>query len=144
MEDNWYEAAVSAIAPHRIISVVDWASDAPIPVPETPKEPASYNVFAWGVNDSSVGNRSIEKENFDGRASPVGWHSLPFDNDPPSKVSNRAKHSTATLPPRSVTMSSLRRTGQARTPISLTTAPKLRALRTTSSTIPESLIAMRQ
>jgi len=82
MEDNWYEAAVSAIAPHRIISVVDWASDAPIPVPETPKEPASYNVFAWGVNDPSVGNRSIEKENFDGLASPVGWHSLPFDNDP--------------------------------------------------------------
>ena len=29
MQDNWYEAYVSTSAPHRIISVVDWASDAP-------------------------------------------------------------------------------------------------------------------
>ncbi|KAJ3746074.1 Fungalysin metallopeptidase-domain-containing protein [Lentinula detonsa] len=85
MENNWYEAAVSAIAPHRIISVVDWASDAPLPVPETPKEPASYNVFAWGINDPSDGNRTLQKENFDGLASPVGWHSLPFVNDPSFK-----------------------------------------------------------
>lgn len=82
MEDNWYEAAVSAASPHRIISVVDWASDAPIPAPDAPKEPASYKVFAWGVNDPSEGNRTLEKENFDSAASPVGWHSLPYDNDP--------------------------------------------------------------
>ncbi|KAK0502306.1 Fungalysin metallopeptidase-domain-containing protein [Armillaria luteobubalina] len=34
MQDNWYDAAVSATSPHRIISVVDWVSDAPIPTPE--------------------------------------------------------------------------------------------------------------
>ena len=65
MEDNWYEAAVSAVAPHRIISVVDWASDAPIPSPEEPRKPASYNVYAWGVNDPSDGERTLEKENFE-------------------------------------------------------------------------------
>lgn len=89
MEDNWYEAAVSAVMPYRIISVVDWASDSPVPVAPVPKEPAShgatYNVFKWGINDPSVGNRSIEKENFDVLASPVGWHSLPYANDPQSE-----------------------------------------------------------
>ncbi|KAJ3773043.1 Fungalysin metallopeptidase-domain-containing protein [Lentinula raphanica] len=85
MENNWYEAAVSAFAPHRIISVVDWASDAPIPPPEAPKEPATYNVFAWGINDPSDGNRTLEKENFDALASPIGWHTLPFANDPSYK-----------------------------------------------------------
>ncbi|KAJ7675469.1 Fungalysin metallopeptidase-domain-containing protein [Mycena rosella] len=81
MQDNWYEAAVSATAPHRIISVVDWASDAPVPIPE-PEQTATYNVFAFGVNDPAEGKRTTEKENFDTLASPVGWHSLPFANDP--------------------------------------------------------------
>ncbi|KAJ7902818.1 Fungalysin metallopeptidase-domain-containing protein [Mycena olivaceomarginata] len=81
MQDNWYEAAVSAVAPHRIVSVVDWASDAPVPIPE-PETTATYNVFPFGVNDPEEGKRSIEKENFDVLASPVGWHSLPYANDP--------------------------------------------------------------
>nr|GAT56412.1 elastinolytic metalloproteinase Mep [Mycena chlorophos] len=86
MQDNWYEAAVSAFPPHRIVSVVDWASDAAVPVPvPTPEKTASYNVFAWGVNDPSEGERSIEKENFDALASPIGWHSLPYANDPSLK-----------------------------------------------------------
>ncbi|OSX63002.1 hypothetical protein POSPLADRAFT_1046353 [Postia placenta MAD-698-R-SB12] len=85
MEDNWYEAAVSAALPHRIVSVVDWASDSPMPVapiPPTEHKPGLYKVFAWGVNDPTVGNRSDEKENFDRAASPAGWHSLPYANDP--------------------------------------------------------------
>jgi extracellular elastinolytic metalloproteinase len=81
MQDNWYEAAVSAVAPHRIVSVVDWASDAPVPIP-TPETTATYNVFAFGINDPAEGGRSIEKENFDALASPVGWHTLPYANDP--------------------------------------------------------------
>jgi len=84
MQDNWYETAISVSAPHKIISVVDWASDAPIPEPE-PQIPATYDVFTWGINDPSVGNRSINKENFDVLASPVGWHSLPYTNDPASR-----------------------------------------------------------
>ncbi|KAH8105305.1 Fungalysin metallopeptidase-domain-containing protein [Cristinia sonorae] len=88
MQDNWYEAAVSVMPPHRIISVVDWASDSPLPVAPIPKKPdassATYNVFRWGVNDPAVGERTIEKENFDSLASPAGWHSLPYDNDPAS------------------------------------------------------------
>ncbi|KAJ7164487.1 Fungalysin metallopeptidase-domain-containing protein [Mycena filopes] len=83
MHDNWYEAVVSATAPHRIISVVDWASDAPASDPAA-ETTATYNVFAFGVNDPSEGQRTIEKENFDALASPVGWHSLPYANDPSS------------------------------------------------------------
>lgn len=90
MQDNWYEVAVSATAPHRIISVTDWASDAPVPKP-SPKSPATYKVFVWGVNDPSEGNRTSEKENFDSLASPIGWHSLPFELDPLSKGAKPSK-----------------------------------------------------
>ncbi|KAJ7736721.1 Fungalysin metallopeptidase-domain-containing protein [Mycena maculata] len=83
MQDNWYEAAVSATAPHRIISVVDWASDAPVPIPSPePETTATYNVFKFGINDPEEGKRTTEKENFDVLASPVGWHTLPYANDP--------------------------------------------------------------
>lgn len=82
MKDNWYEAAVSAHSPHKIISVVDWASDAYAPVPRKDKAPATYNVFKWGINDPSEGNRTIETEHDDKLASPLGWHSLPVANDP--------------------------------------------------------------
>ncbi|TFY79758.1 hypothetical protein EWM64_g4254 [Hericium alpestre] len=82
MEDNWYEAAVSVQAPHRILSVTDWASDAPLPKEPTQRPPATYNVFKWGINDPSVGNRSLETENFDPLASPLGWHVIPVGNDP--------------------------------------------------------------
>ncbi|KAF8151674.1 extracellular elastinolytic metallo proteinase [Crassisporium funariophilum] len=88
MQDNWYETAISASAPHKIISVVDWASDAHAPIPKPKPEPqtqATYNVFAWGINDPAVGNRSLNKENFDALASPVGWHAVPFANDPSFK-----------------------------------------------------------
>jgi extracellular elastinolytic metalloproteinase len=82
MEHNWYETTVSAIAPHVIISVVDWASDSALPIPDVPREPGTYNVFAWGLNDPTEGNRSVVKENFDILASPIGWHSLPYAHDP--------------------------------------------------------------
>jgi len=32
MEHNWYETTVTASIPHRIVSVVDWASDSPMPM----------------------------------------------------------------------------------------------------------------
>lgn len=81
MKDNWYETAVSASAPHKIISVVDWAADAPVPdIPESTL--GTYNVFKWGINDPAVGNRSVEKENVDPLASPAGWHAIPYSRDP--------------------------------------------------------------
>lgn len=94
MQDNWYEAAVTAHQPHNIVSVVDWASDAavdPLPFAPTPKKPveraerATYNVFGWGVNDPECGNRTLEKESVDKLASPLGWHSIPVANDPKSQ-----------------------------------------------------------
>ncbi|KAI0051287.1 extracellular elastinolytic metallo proteinase [Auriscalpium vulgare] len=81
MEDNWYEAVVSVQYPHRILSVVDWASDSPL-APSHSAPVATYNVFKWGINDPSEGNRSIAKENFDSLASPLGWHVIPVANDP--------------------------------------------------------------
>ncbi|KAG5219773.1 Fungalysin/Thermolysin Extracellular metalloproteinase [Salix suchowensis] len=81
MSDNWYEAAVSAAAPHRIVSVVDWASDAPIPKPK-PGAPATYNVFAWGINDPSEGLRSRElgrPELLDQQLPPEGHKGNVFD-----------------------------------------------------------------
>ncbi|KAI0315490.1 extracellular elastinolytic metallo proteinase [Amylostereum chailletii] len=84
MQDNWYEAVVSLQEPHRILSVVDWASDSPMPTkkPSTQRPVAQYNIFPWGVNDPSEGNRTIAKENFDTLASPIGWHVIPVGNDP--------------------------------------------------------------
>ena len=99
MKDNWYEAAVTHSAPHRIVSVVDWAADGfvdePVspafadfaPIPKEPvipsaRAPALYNVFAWGVNDPSEANRTFELENFDSLASPAGWHIVATSNDP--------------------------------------------------------------
>lgn len=84
MKDNWYEAAIDAHQPSNIISVVDWASDssaAPIPKEPSPKS-AVYNVFTWGLNDPTEGNRTFQPESFDALASPIGWHSIPADNDP--------------------------------------------------------------
>ncbi len=156
MEDNWYETAVSASAPHDIISVVDWASDAYAPVPKPPTSTGStYNVFKWGVNDPSCGDRTIEKENFDLHAAPVGWHSMPYANDPSmkgTKVANRRdfRNTTTTwgnnvgvlfLSERQLSLSlyrsSLKRTGKARTPSSTTTVPMLVTPRpsTTSMTL---------
>ncbi|THH08280.1 hypothetical protein EW145_g2816 [Phellinidium pouzarii] len=95
MQDNWYEAAVTAFHPHKLVSVVDWASDASdhpkhlAPTPKKPKkdrtESATYNVFGWGVNDPECGNRTIEKEGADKLASPRGWHSISAVNDPNSE-----------------------------------------------------------
>lgn len=82
MKGNWYEAAVSANSPHKIISVVDWASDAYAPIPRKGSARATYNVFKWGVNDPSESNRTNELERNDKLASPWGWHSLPTDNAP--------------------------------------------------------------
>ncbi|KAF8515168.1 Fungalysin metallopeptidase-domain-containing protein [Gautieria morchelliformis] len=87
MEDNWYEAAIDAYEPSYIVSVVDWASDssaAPIPKEPLPKA-ATYNVFAWGVNDPQEANRTLEVESFDLLASPIGWHALPASSDPYSQ-----------------------------------------------------------
>ncbi|KIY49610.1 hypothetical protein FISHEDRAFT_65088 [Fistulina hepatica ATCC 64428] len=100
MQDNWYEAAVSAYLPHRIISVVDWASDAYAPIPK-PKEPLVpfYNVFTWGINDPSEGKRSIVKGSVDVIASPAGWHAIPYANDPSVSSLPKSKefyHNTTT------------------------------------------------
>ncbi|KAI6018208.1 Fungalysin metallopeptidase-domain-containing protein [Pisolithus microcarpus] len=160
MQDNWYEATVTAALPHRIISVVDWASDSPMPpmnkeqlpplaafvpsgtyssvgpapktkprlgkaaadrkkgknksgavstfapvpkkYPAPPKgKPAEYLVFPWGTNDpleavvrreqaeGTAGSthtvsygRMFVPELGDTFASPAGWHTLPYVNDP--------------------------------------------------------------
>ncbi|PFH49527.1 hypothetical protein AMATHDRAFT_62981 [Amanita thiersii Skay4041] len=96
MQDNWYEAAVSAIAPHRIISVADWASDSPIPRAPPKYRAGSYQIFPWGVNDPTCGKREVVKENMDTLASPVGWHTLPHANDPTTNELSQEFYKTTT------------------------------------------------
>jgi extracellular elastinolytic metalloproteinase len=101
MQDNWYEAVVSRQAPHRILSVVDWASDAPTPKEPEPepeqRPPATYNVFPFGVNDPSEGDRSFNKEMSDPLASPLGWHVIPAANDPlSSNLKKKGRYSNYT------------------------------------------------
>jgi len=93
MQDNWYEAVISRQAPHRILSVVDWASDAPVSPEPAQRPPATYHVFEWGINDPSEGNRSLAKENFDTLASPLGWHVIPVANNPSSDLKKNGKYS---------------------------------------------------
>ena len=98
MEDNWYEAIVSRHIPHRILSVVDWASDSPIPSEPSQRPPATYNVFPWGINDPSEGDRSFAKEMFDPLASPLGWHVIPVSNDPLSpNLKKKGEYSNYTV-----------------------------------------------
>jgi len=84
MQDNWYESTVTAVSPHWVVSVIDWASDSSIPIPSH-EQKATYNVFSWGINDPESGLRSFQKENFDSLASPAGWQALPFEHDPVSR-----------------------------------------------------------
>ncbi|KAG8681968.1 Fungalysin/Thermolysin Extracellular metalloproteinase 5, partial [Ceratobasidium sp. 394] len=76
MADNWYEAYVSAADPSTIVSVVDWASDSPMPrpggklnaleaklatgQPVQAKGAGSYKVWKWGINDPEWGKRTVE------------------------------------------------------------------------------------
>ncbi|KAF8335418.1 Fungalysin metallopeptidase-domain-containing protein [Cantharellus anzutake] len=86
MQDNWYEAYMDASHPSYIHTVIDWVSDAPLPRPVSQPK---YNVWKWGINDPSEGVRSVES-GYDKLASPLGWHSLPFANDP-SQTSPKPK-----------------------------------------------------
>ncbi|KDQ09747.1 hypothetical protein BOTBODRAFT_137541 [Botryobasidium botryosum FD-172 SS1] len=87
MKDNWYEAAVDAKNPTIIRSVVDWASDSPVPthVESDSKPKGTYKVWKFGINDPSEGERSIEVGPYDKWASPLGWHSIPAAVDPSLK-----------------------------------------------------------
>ncbi|KAG8844046.1 Fungalysin/Thermolysin Extracellular metalloproteinase 5 [Tulasnella sp. 330] len=105
MQDNWYEAYVDAQTPSRIMSVVDWVSDSSAhaqskcwpgtkddeltaPVPKKPKTDKNgvreviYKVWPWGVNDPTEGPRDIVKTPYDVVASPIGWHTIPVENNP--------------------------------------------------------------
>ncbi|KAH8981252.1 extracellular elastinolytic metallo proteinase [Lactarius akahatsu] len=97
MQDNWYEAVVSHQVPHRILSVVDWTSDSPVPSEPKQRQPATYHVFPFGINDPSEGGRTLAKENFDHLASPLGWHVIPASNDPlSSNLKKKGQYSNYT------------------------------------------------
>ncbi|KAH9021757.1 extracellular elastinolytic metallo proteinase [Lactarius hengduanensis] len=97
MQDNWYEAVVSHQAPHRILSVVDWTSDSPVPSEPKQRQPATYHVFPFGINDPSDGGRTLAKENFDHLASPLGWHVIPASSDPlSSNLKKKGQYSNYT------------------------------------------------
>ncbi|RHZ75747.1 hypothetical protein Glove_209g57 [Diversispora epigaea] len=62
MEDNWYNGHINAHT-GKVMALMDWVSD------------ATYNVFPFGINDPSDGNRKLEEDPNDIIASPYGWHS---------------------------------------------------------------------
>ena len=107
MEDNWYDTVVSDYDSNRVFSVVDWASDSPLPfylptetplpllesskknskpkpAPEPVSEDATYLIFPWSINDPEEGDQTtvLESKSADKLASPYGWHSIPIANLP--------------------------------------------------------------
>ncbi|KAL7009527.1 hypothetical protein EMMF5_001158 [Cystobasidiomycetes sp. EMM_F5] len=86
MNDNWYEAHVSADTNAEDVTtplmVVDWQRDAPTSSasakPSTPATDYTYRVYPWGVNDPTEGKRELLKNPAHKDASPVGWHSVPY------------------------------------------------------------------
>ncbi|KAL5113149.1 ammonium transporter [Pleosporales sp. CAS-2024a] len=60
---NWLLTYVDAIDGSQVHAVVDYSAD------------ASYEVYPWGVNDPTEGERIIVVDPFDSRASEFGWHS---------------------------------------------------------------------
>ncbi|KAG9106065.1 Fungalysin/Thermolysin Extracellular metalloproteinase 5, partial [Ceratobasidium sp. 392] len=117
MSDNWYEAYVSAEDPSSIVSVVDWASDSPMPrtdgklnaleaklamgkpVRAYGEGPDKYKVWKWGINDPEWGKRTVEPASFDTLASPLGWHTISKANNPagsPDWVGKNVKDHGAT------------------------------------------------
>lgn len=93
LADNWYEASVDAQT-LQVVGIVDWASSLsptsnfkkdkrnkggkqkPLPRPAPAKNPYTYSVFPFGVNDPTVGNITQEHAPWDIEASPAGWHAL--------------------------------------------------------------------
>ncbi|KAG1744942.1 Fungalysin metallopeptidase-domain-containing protein [Suillus paluster] len=60
MENNWYEATVSASVPHRIVSVVDWASDSPMPLyPKDGQLPPLSSFIPVGSNAPSCSTKKV-------------------------------------------------------------------------------------
>ncbi|KIJ07218.1 hypothetical protein PAXINDRAFT_19584 [Paxillus involutus ATCC 200175] len=81
MEHNWYETTVTGSLPHRIVDVVDRASDSPMALPVATEEEAELPL--------SYSHETI-KELSDSFASPAGWHTLPVSSDLSVKESNSA------------------------------------------------------
>ncbi|CAG8460326.1 16423_t:CDS:2 [Acaulospora colombiana] len=67
MEDNLYNAHLDAYT-GKVISLIDWVSD------------AAYNVFPFGTNDPSDGDRELIEDPHDVIASPDGWHTQGEEN----------------------------------------------------------------
>jgi extracellular elastinolytic metalloproteinase len=60
---NWLLTYVDAIDGSQVHAVVDYSAD------------ASYEVYPWGINDPTEGERIIVTDPFDSQASEFGWHS---------------------------------------------------------------------
>jgi extracellular elastinolytic metalloproteinase len=60
---NWLLTYVDAVDGSQVHAVVDYSAD------------ASYEVYPWGINDPTEGERVIVVDPFDRQASEFGWHS---------------------------------------------------------------------
>jgi extracellular elastinolytic metalloproteinase len=60
---NWLLSYVDAISGERIHAVVDYSAD------------ATYEVYPWGINDPTEGERVVLEDPWNPVASEFGWHS---------------------------------------------------------------------
>ncbi|KAJ4366859.1 hypothetical protein N0V83_007387 [Neocucurbitaria cava] len=60
---NWLLTYVDAENGNQVHAVVDYSAD------------VSYQVYPWGINDPTEGERLIVEDPFDSQASEFGWHS---------------------------------------------------------------------
>lgn len=63
IDTNWLLTYVDAKSGEKIHHVVDYAAD------------ATYEVYPWGLNDPTEGQRVILEDPFDPKSSEFGWHS---------------------------------------------------------------------
>ncbi|KAG4441518.1 hypothetical protein IFR05_002975 [Cadophora sp. M221] len=64
--DNWLLSYVDAVAPEKVLAVVDYVSE------------ASYTVYPWKTNDPNRGDRAIETDPWDIKSSEFTWHGTGF------------------------------------------------------------------
>ncbi|KIK72057.1 hypothetical protein PAXRUDRAFT_22456 [Paxillus rubicundulus Ve08.2h10] len=72
MEHNWYETTATASLPHHIVSVVDCASDSPMPLPVPSEEDKLDLVPVRGERLPNLGTFVLLGSNFDTVSSALG------------------------------------------------------------------------
>lgn len=77
---NWLLSYVDAEDGNQVHAVVDYSAD------------ATYQVYPWGINDPTEGDRVVLTDPFDREASELGWHSDGTRNFNTTRGNNAVAH----------------------------------------------------